>query len=159
VVASAQSVNFPFALALPAARALWKLAQTITGDVEPARQKAGVTALEQFQGAYADQFRQRLATSRTNAETVARDLGQAAMNIAQAWADAQHQQQLYRYYAMVKDKRDNRSIAQEVGDWFTGDSGNYGTPPAAPAPPGPPDFAETSIPQATVPGEAPATVC
>jgi hypothetical protein len=158
MVATAQRVQFPFSQALPAARMLWQLAQSIVNDVEPARQKAAATALTEFQGNYSTQFQQRIRTSATNATAVAQGLEQAALNIAQAWADAQHQQQLYSYYAMVQDKKNNKSVLDHVGDWLMGDHADYGSPPGAPAPPSPPDFAPTAVPQAAVPGEAPAVV-
>lgn len=158
MVATAEKVVFPFYQALPAAKALWQLAQSIVNDVEPARQKAAVTAMDQFRGNYAQQFVSRMSTSGSNARTVAQDIEQAALNVAQAWADAQHQQQLYCYYAMVQDKRDNRNVLQEVGDWIGGDHADYGSPPAPPEVPAAPSFAETCVPQAVVPGQAPAVV-
>ena len=154
MAAVAERVNFPFAQALPAAQALWHLAQLTLNDVEPARQKAAGTAMDQFQGNYARQFLHRMRTSASNAQTTAQDLEQAAMNIARAWTDANHQQQLYAYYAMVKDKRDNQSVLDKIGDWLGGDHTDYGHEPAAPAVPSPPDFAATSVPQAVVPGES-----
>lgn len=153
-VAVAESVVFPFGQALPAAAALWQLSSLILDDVEPTRQRAAATAMEEFQGNYADQFRSRMQTSARNAQTVAWDLQQAAMNIARAWADAEHQQQLYAYYAMVKAKKNSQSLLDQIGNWFTGDHTNYGSAPGAPAVPGPPDFAPTSVPQASVPGES-----
>lgn len=147
------TVTFPFGQALPAAASLWKLALTILNDVEPARQRAARTAMEQFQGNYADQFLTRMQTSAHNAQTVAQDLEQAAMNIARAWTDANHQQQLYAYYAMVQSKKNNESEFTKVKNWFTGDHTNYGSPPGAPSVPSPPDFAPTQVPRAEVPGE------
>lgn len=149
-----QSVEFPFAQALPAAAALWGIAQTLLDEVEPARQKAAMTAMDQFQGNYADQFKTRMHTSAQNTEIVAQDLEQAAENIAEAWADAQHQQQLYDYYAMVQAKRAkaNSNLLSEAVNWLTGDGTNYGSAPGAPAVPSPPDFAPTYVPQAYVPG-------
>jgi hypothetical protein len=152
---TAQRVTFPFAQALPAAAALWSLAATIHDQVNPARQKAALTAEQLFEGNYANQFRQRMQTSGYNAQVAAYDLQQAAQDIANAWADAQHQQQLYLYYAMVQHKRDSRSFWGEVGDWFSGDHADYGSPPGRPEVPGPPSFAATQVPQASVPGESP----
>ncbi len=151
---SPEQVSFPFAQALPAAAALWKLAQSIINDVEPARQKAAATAETQFSGTYADQFAQRMKTSATNAGNTAQDLEQLARNIAQAWSDASHQQQVYNYFAMVKDKRDHQSTLSKVGDWISGDHENYGSQPPPPAVPQPPDFSPTTVPLATVPGES-----
>lgn len=148
-----QKVNFPFEAALPAAAALWHVAATLYQDVEPARQQAASTAMDGFKGTFAQQFIARMKTSAGNATTVADDLRAAAQNIAKAWADAQHQQQLYNYFAMVKDKRDNKSLIQEAGDWLTGDDTNYGKQPDPPAVPSSPAFAPTTVPQASVPGE------
>jgi hypothetical protein len=158
MVASAERVQFPFAQALPAARALWQLSLSIINDVEPARQKAAGTALQEFRGNYSVQFQQRMTTSASNASTVAHDVQQAAVNIAQAWADAEHQQQVYNYYAMVQDKKDQKSWLEGVGDWIAGDHTDYGSPPGAPAVPSAPDFAPTAVPQASVPGEAAAVL-
>ena len=154
MAAVAERVTFPFSQALPAARALWSLALKILNDVEPARQQAAGTAMEQFQGNYATQFVSRMRTSAHNAQVTAQDLEQAAMNIARAWADANHQQQLYAYFAMVKSKKDNQSLLDDIGNWLTGDHTNYGSQPGAPAVPSPPDFAPTAVPQADVPGES-----
>ena len=156
-MATAQRVNFPFAAALPAAQQLWKLAQAVRSG-EPVRQAAGQTALEDFSGTYADRFRQMLRVSGTSAAATAQDLEQAAYDIAKAWADAQHQQQVYIYFAMVKAKRDSRSVIDEVGDWITGDHTNYGSQPGPPEVPSPPDFAATYVPPAEVPGQAPVAV-
>jgi hypothetical protein len=115
MAAVAQRVVFPFSEALPAARQLWSVAQLILRDVEPARQGAAVTAMDQFRGNYADQFQGRIRTSAHNATTTAHDLEQAAVNIARAWSDANHQQQLYAYFAMVHDKKNNQSVLDKIG--------------------------------------------
>ena len=156
MTAVAERVDFPFNLALPAAAQMWSLAQMLAGDVEPQRQQAARTALEEFKGRFADDFTQRMATSGTNAGNAAQDLEQAAMDIAEAWADANYQQQLYAYYAMVQDKRNkaNSGIVNEVGNFLFGDHTDYGEPPKKPAVPSPPEFAATYVPQADVPGES-----
>lgn len=156
-MATAQRVNFPFDAALPAAQALWALAQKVR-EGEPVRQAAGRSALTEFKGAYADRFRQMLQVSATSAGATAQDLEQAAYDIAKAWADAQHQQQIYLYFAMVKEKRDNRSILQDATDWLTGDHTNYGSQPGPPEVPSPPGFAPTYVPPAEVPGQAPVPI-
>lgn len=148
-----ERVVFPFADALPAAAALWKLSTTINQDVNPARQQAARTAEQLFEGNYANQFVQRMTTSGYNAQVAAYDLQQAAQDIASAWADANHQQQLYLYYAMVQNKRNNRSEWGKVTGWLGGDDTNYGSEPARPDTPSPPFFAATPVPQAEVPGE------
>lgn len=132
MAATPEKVNFPFDAALPAARALWSLSQSLYNEVEPARQRAATTAVQGFAGTFADQFVTRMQTSAANATTTANDLRAAAVNIARAWADAEHQQQLYNYFAMVKDKRDNRSLMQEAGDWVSGDNADYGKQPDPP---------------------------
>lgn len=150
--AVAERVNFPFGQALPAAAALWRIAQALLNEIEPQRQQAAGTAMEQFRGRYADEFVQRMKNSAGTAQHVATDLEQAATSIAEAWADASHQQQLYAYYAMVRQKRDQQSIIDKIGNWLDGDTTNYGDPPGAPAVPAPPEFAATAVPQAYVPG-------
>jgi hypothetical protein len=60
---------------------------------------------------------------------------------------------LYAYYVVVKDKRDNKTFLDKVGDWLRGDHADCGHEPAAPAVPSP-HFAATSVPQAVVPGES-----
>lgn len=130
---------------------MWGIAEMILSEVEPARQKAAATAMVQFRGSYADQFAGRMATSEQNARTTAEDLMTAATNIATAWADANHQQQLYDYYAAVQAKRQRQSFLDQAKDFLFGDSTDYGSPPAAPAVPQPPYFAPTYVPQAYVP--------
>ncbi len=130
---------------------MWGIAEMVLNEVEPARQKAASGALVQFRGNYADQFAGRMATSEQNARTTADDLMTAATNIARAWADANHQQQLYDYYAAVQAKRQSQSFFDQAKDFLFGDSTNYGSPPAAPAVPQPPSFAPTWVPQAYVP--------
>jgi hypothetical protein len=111
--------------------------------------------MEQFRGNYADDFLARMRTSGRNAQVTTQDLEQAATNIAEAWADANYQQQLYAYYAMVKAKRDSHGgLLSGIWDWLFGDHTNYAKPPARPAVPSPPDFQPTRIPQAHVPGES-----
>lgn len=149
-----ERVTFPFSQALPAAASLWRVAQLILNDVEPARQQAAGTAMHQFQGNFADQFVSRMQTSAHNAQTAALDLEQAAQNIARAWADANRQQQLYAYFAMVQNAKNHEGIGAKLEHWAFGDHTNYGTPPGAPAVPSPPDFAPTSVPQAEVPGQS-----
>jgi hypothetical protein len=155
MTAVVERVNFPFAQALPAAASLWKLAKLLLDDVEPARQEAARTAMEQFRGNYAGAFLARMRTSGRRAEVTAQDLEQAAANIAEAWADANYQQQLYAYYAMVKAKRNRpHGLLTDLSDFLFGDHTNYGKLPARPAVPSPPDFQPTRVPQAHVPGES-----
>lgn len=160
MTATAKRVVFPFDQALPAAQKLWSLSTLILNQVEPARQQAAGVAHQEFVGSYADQFLARMRTSAQSAGNTAHDLQQAAMNIARSWADANHQQQLYAYFAMVKEKRHNVNsggflgIGHAVVNFFEGDHTNYGTQPAEPAVPSPPDFAPTPVPQAEVPGES-----
>lgn len=154
MTATAERVNFPFGTALAAAAQLWGLAQQVL-DAEGQRQRAGQTAQEQFRGTYATEFARRLTVSRKGAVNVAQDLEQAAQNIAEAWADANWQQQTYAYYAMVKEKRAkaDSGILNEVGNYLFGDHTDYGEPPKKPEVPGAPAFAATPVPQAFVPGE------
>ena len=74
------------------------------------------------------------------------------MNITRVSTDASHQQQLYPYFAIVTDKRDNKTVFDKVGDWLRGDHTDYGQESAAPAVPSA-RVAATIIPQAVVPGE------
>ena len=155
MTATAERVDFPFGTALAAAAQLWSLAQQLL-DAEGQRQRAAQTAQEQFRGTYASEFTRRMSVSRRSAVNVAQDLEQAAQNIAEAWADANWQQQTYAYYAMVKEKRAkaDSGILSEVHNFLFGDDTNYGEPPKKPEVPSAPDFAPTAIPQATVPGES-----
>ena len=154
MTATAKRVVYPFTQALPAAQKLWNLSTLILNDVEPARQQAAGTAHQQFVGSYSDQFVNRMQTSAQNAQTTAQNLQQAAINIARSWADANHQQQLDAYFAMVKEKRNNKSDLEKAKEWVLNDNTDYGHPPAAPAVPSQPDFAPTPVPQAEVPGES-----
>lgn len=148
---TAQKVVFPFSEALPAAAALWHLASTID-TAETTRQKVATTALDGWQGTFAHNFVTSMDNSAQSANNVITALQQAAVDLANAWVKANHQQQTYIYYAMVKYKRDHRSGWDEFTSFFTGDNTNYGTPPAAPETPTYPSFAATAVPQASVPG-------
>jgi hypothetical protein len=151
VAFTAQKVVFPFGEALPAAAALWHLSSTIS-SAEPARQSAAKTALDGWQGTFANNFVSSMDNSAQSASDVMTALQQAALDLASAWTQANHQQQTYIYYAMVQYKKNQQSTLDQIGNWLFGDHTNYGSPPGAPEPPGPPSFAPTFVPQASVPG-------
>lgn len=149
---TAQKVNFPFDQALALARQYTALASQVE-SVQSTRQGASSLATDGWQGQYADEFQQRLSTAASGAGNVASALRKAASDLARAWADAQHQQQMYLYYAMVKHKKDNQNLIDQGLSFFGLDHIDTGHPPAAPAVPSGPDFTPTHVPQAQVPGE------
>jgi hypothetical protein len=152
VAYAAQKVHFPFDQALALARRYTALASQVE-RVQSTRQGASSLATDGWQGRFADEFHQRLASAATGAGTVATALRQAAGDLARAWADAQHQQQLYLYYAMVQHKKDNQNIVEQGLSFFGLDSIDTGHAPPPPDVPAGPDFAPTPVPQAQVPGE------
>lgn len=154
VAYTAQKVNFPFDQALAVARQYIALANQVE-SVQSTRQGASSLATDGWQGRFADEFQQRLSSAASGAGNVATALRLAAGDLARAWADAQHQQQLYLYYAMVQHKKDNQSLLEQGLSFFGLGSIDTGHAPPAPAVPSGPDFAATSVPQAQVPGETP----
>lgn len=149
---TAQRVNFPFDLALALARRYQALADQIE-RTQTARQGSKHLASDEWQGRFAGEFDQRMGRAATGAGNVATALRQAASDLARAWADARHQQQLYLYYAMVQHKKDNQNLIEQGLSFFGLDSIDTGHQPAAPAAPTGPGFAPTAVPQAQVPGE------
>ena len=152
---TARKAVFPFAQALPAAAGLWKLATQIESQVAPARRAAAQTALNQWQGVFAQDFATAMNNSEASAHDVANALRQTAQNLAAMWARAQYQQQIYLFNAMTQHKHGSglTGAVHTVEDFFG--AGNYGNAPQPPAQPSPPDFAPTPVPQAHVPGETP----
>lgn len=151
---SAQRVNFPFDQALALARQYQGLADHLE-SAQGTRQGSKHLASDQWQGRFAGEFDQRMTRASTGAANVITALRQSATDLAKAWADAQHQQQLYVYYAMVQHKKDNQNVVQQGLSFFGLDSIDTGNKPAAPGLPNPPGFAPTPVPQAQVPGESP----
>lgn len=150
---TAQQVHFPFDQALALARQYQALADQID-RTQSTRQGSKHLASDQWQGRFAGEFDQRMASAATGAGNVVTALRQAATDLAKAWADAQHQQQLYLYYAMVQHKKDNQNLLQQGLSFFGLDSIDTGSKPGAPPVPAGPGFAATAIPQAQVPGES-----
>lgn len=148
---TAKKVVFPFGEALPAAAALWHLASTIT-TAETTRQGAAKTALDGWQGVFANNFVASMDNSAQSANDVIGALQQAARDLASAWTQANYQQQTYIYFAMVQYKKNQESTLDQIGNWLFGDHTNYGHAPAPPDTPASPSFAATYVPQASVPG-------
>lgn len=78
-----------------------------------------------------------MSSAVTGAGNVTAALRASAMDLARAWADAQHQQQLYLYFAMVKHKKDNQNLLQQGLSVLGLDSIDTGSEPGPPAVPGP----------------------
>lgn len=152
MASTAQRVNFPFGQALSLARKYQALADQID-RTQSTRQGSEHLASDQWQGKFADEFTQRMISAATGAGNVTTALRRSAQDLARAWADAQHQQQLYLYYAMVQQKKDNQSLLDQGLSFFGLDSIDTGSKPGPPAVPAGPAFAPTAVPQAHVPGE------
>ncbi|MGI8753383.1 MAG: hypothetical protein ACR2MN_13920 [Acidimicrobiales bacterium] len=151
---SAQRVNFPFDQALALARQYQALADQVEAT-QNTRQGSKHLASDQWQGKFAGEFDQRMTSAATGAGNVTTALRRSAADLARAWADAQHQQQLYIYYAMVQHKKNDQNLVQQGLSFFGLDSIDTGSKPGAPAVPTGPGFAATAVPQAQVPGESP----
>ncbi|MDQ2725871.1 MAG: hypothetical protein M3Y36_10305 [Actinomycetota bacterium] len=91
-----------------------------------------------------------MTSAASGAGNVTTALRQSAADLARAWADAQHQQQLYIYYAMVQHKKNNQNLVQQGLSFFGLDSIDTGSKPGAPAVPTGPGFAGTAVPQVQV---------
>ncbi|MDQ6782258.1 MAG: hypothetical protein M3063_02185 [Actinomycetota bacterium] len=150
---TAQRVNFPFDQALALARQYQALADQID-RTQASRQGSKHLASDQWHGRFADEFDQRMTSAATGAGNVVTALRRGASDLAKAWADAQHQQQIYVYYAMVQHKKDNQSLLDQGLSFFGLDSIDTGSKPGPPPVPAGPGFAATVIPQAHVPGES-----
>jgi hypothetical protein len=138
------NVVFPFELALPAARDIWRLAQSVrTSNSELITASEGVAS---WKGPHRDVFDTKVTTYRSSAESVAAALEALASGIAAAWAAARGQQNRINKARWVAHEKENEGArGWGIVEFFAGEV-DYGPPPGNPPNPSPPDFAETGDP-------------
>lgn len=143
MVKAGRSVVFDFNGALALARSMWALAGHVE-DTRNARSQAAATALRQWRGRFADQFRQGAAADQANATNIADALRTDARLLATRWTDAMQQQGNVLYAEHKQRVIAQRSLWEQIGDTIFGDHTNYGPTPKRPAVPQPPNFAPTA---------------
>jgi hypothetical protein len=137
-------IVFPFDLALPAARDLWKLAQEVrTSKTDLTAAQATVSS---WKGPHRDVFDEKVTTYGLSAGSVANALEALANGIAKAWAYARGQQNRINTSRWVEHEKANEGVrGWGIVEAFAGEV-DYGPPPDNPPIPGSPDFPETGDP-------------
>jgi hypothetical protein len=142
--ASDADVVFPFDLALPAARDLWALAQSVRTSKTDL--KTAQATVESWKGPHRDVFDTKVTTYGSSSESVADALEALANGIAAAWAAARGQQNRINKARWVEHEKQNEGArGWGVVEFFAGEV-DYGPPPDNPSVPGSPDFPETGDP-------------
>lgn len=142
--ASDANVTFPFDLALPAARDLWKLAESVRDS--KADLAAAQATVESWKGPHRDVFDSKVTTYGSSAESVAAALEALAEGIAAAWAAARGQQNRINKARYVEHEKQNEGVrGWGIVEAFAGEV-DYGPPPDNPSVPSSPGFPETGDP-------------
>lgn len=142
--ASSANVDFPFDVALQAARDLW----TLAGEVETARgqlDRKETVALADFTGPKKNRFVAMRNEDGRAATTSAAALRQLAESFATAWSQARGQQDRINHARYVQAETEDDGFLENAGEFFTGED-DYGPPPENPPVPSPPNFAATRAP-------------
>lgn len=136
-----QDVNYPFALALDAARDLWVLAGVVT-DEHDARLGAYTAGKVDWIGHHADTFADRMRTAGHDATTIAeqcRPRARPPVGLGPRRAGPAGQAR------WVQRQKDNDNLLENAWEFFAGED-DYGPPPGDPPDPTAPDFAPTRRP-------------
>jgi hypothetical protein len=142
--ASDANVVFPFDLALPAARDVWALAQSVR--TSKADLNTAQATVESWIGPHRDVFDTKVTTYGSSAASVANALEALAEGIAKAWAAARGQQNRINKARWVEHEKQNEGArGWGIVEAFAGEV-DYGEPPGNPPVPGSPDFPETGDP-------------
>jgi hypothetical protein len=137
-------IVFPFELALPAARDIWKLAESVRTSKADLNTAHGTVA--SWKGPHRDVFDTKVTTYGSSAESVAAALEALADGIAAAWAAARGQQNRINTARWVEHEKANEGArGWGVVEFFAGEV-DYGPPPENPPTPSAPDFGETGDP-------------
>jgi hypothetical protein len=132
------NVVFPFDLALPAARDIWKMAEAVRQSSTDIRDENDADTY--WKGPHHDTTNTKVSTYEGSASSVAAALEGLANGIAAAWAAARGQQNRINKARYVQNEEENESAVNKFFDNFNED--DYGPPPDDPDTPGPPGFAE-----------------
>lgn len=133
------NVVFPFDLALPAARDIWKMADDVAAsstDITSERD-----ADDFWKGPHRDTSDSKVTTYQGSASSVEAALRALANGIAVAWAAARGQQNRINKARWVEHEVQDDGTLENVGEFFVGED-DYGPPPDNPATPQPPSFAQ-----------------
>jgi hypothetical protein len=142
--ASDANVVFPFDLALPAARDLWALADSVrssNSDLVTAQ-----ATVDSWKGPHRDAFDTKVTTYGSSSSSVAAALEALAKGIAAAWAAARGQQNRINKARYVEHEKQNEGArGWGIVEFFAGEV-DYGPPPGNPPVPSEPHFPETGDP-------------
>ena len=136
--ANDENVKFPFDLALPAARDIWKMADAVAQsrtDIEAEQAKDTY-----WKGPHRDTLDEKVTTYNASSNSLESALRALANGLAKSWATARGQQNRINKARYVQNEEDNESGINKFFDNFNED--DYGPPPGDPPTPGPPGFAE-----------------
>ena len=136
--ANENNIDFPFDLALPAARDIWKMADAVDKsrtDIESAQRNETY-----WKGPHRDTLDDKVTTYTASSNSVENALRALAEGLAKSWATARGQQNRINKARYVQNEEDNESGINKFFDNFNED--DYGPPPDDPGTPSSPGFAE-----------------
>jgi hypothetical protein len=137
-----QHVLFDFAGALELARRLWGLADSVDSS-KVTRNTAAGTALQHWEGKFADDFMTSMTAEWTSAVNLGAAMRGDALRLAALWAQAMLEEAKVRYADHVTLKKKQRDLLTQIGDALFGSHEDYGPEPGAFATPQPPTFDAT----------------
>jgi hypothetical protein len=137
-----EHVVFDFAGALELARRLWGLADTVDSS-RVTRNTAAGTALRQWEGRFANDFRTSMTAEWNTAINLTAAMRGDAQRLATLWTLAMLEEAKVRYADHVTRKRNERSLLTQIHDVFLGSDEDYGPEPGPFATPQPPAFEAT----------------
>jgi hypothetical protein len=137
-----EHVVFDFVGALELARRLWSLADGVDSSNTKRNTAAGV-ALRDWEGRFANDFRNSMTAEWNSAVNLAAAMRGDAQRLATLWTQAMLEEAKVRYADHVSRKRKERSLITQVHDVIFGSDEDYGPEPGPFAMPQPPAFAAT----------------
>jgi hypothetical protein len=139
--ANTADVHFDYEGALALARQLYSLADELAG-VAQRRQELTEWAKQDFSGACADQFRQRMQDESAESSKVVNGLRADAECCARLWKSAMDEENRRLYARHVDRLKAQRNVLEKVEDFFVGFQ--YPPEPEPVPQPQPPGFAPTA---------------
>ena len=133
------NVDFPFDLALPAARDIWKMADAVATSREEIETLQSNETY--WKGPHRDTMDAKVTTYGRSSRSVEAALRALAEGLAKSWATARGQQNRINKARYVQNEEENESAVNKFFDNFNED--DYGPQPDNPPPPGAPGFGPT----------------
>jgi hypothetical protein len=133
------NVVFPFDLALPAARDIWKMADAVAASSTDITDERDADTY--WKGPHRDTSDGKVTTYQASASSVEAALRALADGIAKAWAAARGQQNRINKARYVEHEVQDDGALENFGEFFVGED-DYGPPPDDPPTPTGPSFDE-----------------